>query len=130
MPGNKLAHYQFIEDVFEMLFRKETDDATILAALQEVNAGQALLLDVREQSEWNEIRFKGAKLIPTSHFRQLPLETDSMDDLDKNVKLYVHCAKGVRADKVANRLCTMGYDATPLKNSFEKLAEFGFETEC
>ena len=46
---------------------------------------------------------------------------------DKKKIVYVHCAKGARAKICAGVLCSMGYDARPLKVSYEEFPKSGFE---
>jgi rhodanese-related sulfurtransferase len=83
----------------------------------------ALLLDVREQREWDEGHVDGAILFPLSRLRagKLPGRT-----LPSGKILYVHCRSGGRARIAAAILRKQGYDARPLRAGFAELARAGF----
>lgn len=64
-----------------------------------------LLLDVREQYEWNQVHISEARHIPMS---RVP---DQLADLPKDRPIIVFCAHGSRSFGVAHFLCEQGYDA-------------------
>ncbi|SDW57871.1 Rhodanese-related sulfurtransferase [Marininema mesophilum] len=64
---------------------------------------QALLLDVREEREWEIYRLEEALLIP---LHTLPY---NLDRLDQKKEIYVLCAHGVRSAHAAHFLHQQGY---------------------
>jgi len=92
-------------------------------ALAQVKSGEAILVDVREQDEWDEKHFVSAVHIPVSTLQQ---DISAVKDLDKSKRLYTHCRAGGRATKMANMLKENGFNVVPLKFSFEELVENGF----
>ncbi|MCH8205358.1 MAG: molybdenum cofactor biosynthesis protein MoeB, partial [Candidatus Hydrogenedentes bacterium] len=62
-----------------------------------------LLIDVREQHEWDICNIPGAKLIPLSEFE------DRIDELDSDADIVVHCKMGGRSAKVQDILFANGY---------------------
>lgn len=75
----------------------------------EVKAAQvypnALMVDVREQDEWDAGHIEGALHIPMA---QLP---QRLSELDKKLATIVVCRSGNRSGKVAAWLINRGYDA-------------------
>ena len=104
-----------------------TPAALIGAAAKSVAAGEAILLDVREQGEWDEKHFTNSILLPMSKLNADDAILESTEGLDKAKTIYTHCAKGKRASTVADALKEKGYKVEALKFSFEELAENGFE---
>lgn len=98
-----------------------------------VDARKAILVDVREQSEWDRGHVRGAVLVPQS---QLMLwERDGMSPADraalakvlpKGSVVYCHCASGGRALPGGESLRKLGYDARPLRSGYRQLIEAGF----
>lgn len=69
-----------------------------------IEAGHApVLLDVREQWEWEVCRLPGAVLIP---MRELPAR---LDELDPAAETVVICHHGVRSYHAARYLETVGF---------------------
>lgn len=62
-----------------------------------------LLLDVREQDEWDRSRIDGARLMP---LRGLPAR---LDELDKGAVIVVHCHHGGRSGQAVQFLRSRGY---------------------
>jgi len=102
-------------------------------SLEQVKAAMAkkdaLLVDVREQKEWDEGHIDGALLVPLSWLRE-ESKSDSFgkrleEKLPKKI-LYIHCRSGGRARTAAGMLCKQGYDARPLKAGFDDLRQAGF----
>ncbi len=86
----------------------------------------AILVDVREQKEWDEGHLKDARLVPLS---KLKVEAES-DKLTKNLSkekiVYCHCGAGIRACSAADILKKRGYDVRPLKDGYKDLLKAGF----
>ena len=73
------------------------------ALLKERQEGSYTILDVRQPGEYEEEHIPGAKLIP------LPLLNDSLDQLDSNKPIIVHCASGGRSRVAAQLLSGQGF---------------------
>ena len=64
-----------------------------------------ILLDVRSEEEFIEIRIDGAILIPDCEIKErAPVELP-----DKNMRIIVYCWRGFRSAFAANDLLEMGY---------------------
>lgn len=85
---------------------------------------KAVLVDVREKSEWDDGHLRGATLLPLS---QIP-KTDPGKTLSfpKGTILYLHCASGRRCLRAADLLSKTGYDVRPLRQGYEALVKSGF----
>ena len=84
---------------------------------QDLESNKAILLDVREQDEWNKGHLTSAKLLPLSKLD----EGEIPSDLPTDKILYIHCQRGGRAEIAAEILKKEGFNAIPLKNAFEVL---------
>ena len=74
------------------------DEATPEQAHDAIEAGEAVLIDVREPWEWDQLRVPGAVLIPLA---EVPQRLDEIPD-DRDV--YVHCRLGGRSAKAVEFL--------------------------
>jgi rhodanese-related sulfurtransferase len=72
------------------------------AVSEALEAGGAVLIDVREQSEYNEVRIPGAILIP---LRTLPAR---LDEIPPDRDVYVHCHMGGRSARAVEYLRSIG----------------------
>ncbi len=90
-----------------------------------VAAGKAVLVDVREQAEWDNGHLKAAQLVPLSLLNKDGAEIPASIPKDKPV--YLHCRSGARSLKAAEILKAKGYDARPLKDGYGQLVKDGFE---
>jgi putative heme-binding domain-containing protein len=93
---------------------------------ERVTAKTAVLLDVREQNEWDAGHLAQAQLIPLSKLKASAAVSDVLGQLPKNVPVYVHCRSGGRVLVFADLLKGQGYDIRPLKAGFGDLVEAGF----
>ena len=85
--------------------RKRVREVSVAEALQAVNGGSARLIDVREESEWNEAHAKGA-----DHLGKGIIERDIEKVVpDKDSELLLYCGGGFRAVLAADALQKMGY---------------------
>ena len=96
----------------------------------EMGKKEAIIVDVREQKEWDEGHLEGALLLPLSWLREASKDDAFAERLADKVPakkiLYVHCRSGARARTAAGMLKKQGYDARPLKSGFEDLVQAGF----
>ena len=92
-----------------------------------VKEGKAVIVDVREQNEWDAGHLEGAILMPSS---KLKVEKDLAEiakKLDKDTIIYTHCRAGGRAATCAAILKKQGFDVRALKPGYEELIKAGFE---
>lgn len=90
--------------------------------------GKAVLIDVREQSEWDAGHLKDARLLPLSALQAGARPEDVAQALPKDKVAYLHCAAGGRCLKAADILKKDGYDVRPLKEGYKDLLKAGFAT--
>jgi rhodanese-related sulfurtransferase len=88
--------------------------------------GTAVLLDVREKSEWDAGHLKDAKHLPLSALRSAPKAEDVAAIAPKDKIIYCHCASGMRCLKAADALQKLGYDVRALKPGYADLLKAGF----
>ena len=102
---------------------------------QQVESGQAVLIDVREPSEWDAGHVASAVAVPNRALTKAHQANDEsglaalLSALPKDKPIYCHCAKGVRAQSAAKILMERGYQAVPLEPGYDDLAAAGFATE-
>ena len=101
---------------------RDTLDAVKKAVADE----KAVLLDVREKSEWDDGHLKDAKPLPLSVLKAGAKPEDVAKVAPKDKIIYCHCAAGVRSLKAADELKKLGYDVRPLKPGYEDLLKAGF----
>jgi phage shock protein E len=105
---------------------KHTEDS--LATVKEsLKAGKAVLLDVREQKEWDAGHLKDARLVPQSKLKMESTLADLLKALPKDKVIYTHCRAGGRALVCGEILKRHGFDVRPLKAGYNDLVEAGFE---
>ncbi len=77
---------------------------------KQVENNEIVLLDVREDSEWNEGHIKGSQHIAIGN-----LNTETVKDLPKDIPIYIYCHSGRRAGEAEIKLKELGF------NNAEKL---------
>ncbi|HID24785.1 MAG TPA: methyltransferase domain-containing protein, partial [Planctomycetaceae bacterium] len=96
-----------------------------------VAEGTALLIDVREQQEWDAGHLTDARLLPLSRLRELARSPQAADalakELPKDKIIYCHCRSGGRVLIATSILKPFGYDIRPLKQGYQQLLAAGFE---
>lgn len=93
---------------------------------ERVTAGKALLLDVRELSEWDEGHLEQAKLLSLSELKKGLTPEDLAKRIPKGTPIYAHCKSGGRCLSAAEILQKAGYDVRPLKPGYQQLLDAGF----
>ncbi|MGE0760248.1 MAG: rhodanese-like domain-containing protein [Pirellulaceae bacterium] len=88
--------------------------------------GKAVLLDVREESEWRAGRLEQARLFPLSKLRGAANPKSVTKELDATKIIYCHCRSGGRVLAAAEILRAEGFDVRPLKQGYEDLLKSGF----
>ena len=94
---------------------------------ENVEAKKAVLVDVREKSEWNEGHIQGAIFLPLSELNAGIDEKQLAKRLPKDKILYTHCVVGKRSLSAAKILEKHGYELRPLKAGYKELLEAGFK---
>lgn len=69
--------------------------------VRELVADNAVIIDVRETSEYEEGHIEGSVNIPVSKIGNV--------DYDKDTKIIVYCVSGTRSANAANELIKLGY---------------------
>lgn len=91
-----------------------------------LNDGKAVIVDVREQREWDAGHLEGAVLLSLSWLREAGPE-----ELEKKIPgkkiLYLHCRSGRRVLAAAPILRKAGADARPLRHGYDALRKAGFK---
>lgn len=97
---------------------------------QAIKDKKAVLVDVREQKEWDAGHVEGAVLAPLSELskaaKKKKLDEKLVKQLPKDKVIYCHCAKGVRSLLAGDVLKQLGYDVRPLKQGYTELIKDGF----
>jgi rhodanese-related sulfurtransferase len=84
--------------------RSRVREITVAEALRRIKGG-AVLIDVREDREWDEARAEGAR-----HIGRGVIERDIVQTFpDKNIELILYCGGGYRSALAADNLQKMGY---------------------
>ncbi len=81
-----------------------SDSQEVIQAVHDVAAGVAALLDVRGEDEWNDVRAEGA-----THWPLARLRADDIPDIPLDMKVYVYCASGSRAEEARDILLAHGF---------------------
>ncbi len=105
--------------------RHTTDSVeTVKAALAK---GGAVLLDVREQSEWDAGHLESARFVPLSGLKDEAGREKLLEGVPKDKPVYVHCRSGARALTAGAILKGLGYDVRPLKAGYAELKKAGLK---
>jgi rhodanese-related sulfurtransferase len=88
---------------------------------------KAVLVDVREASEWNRGHLKDAKHLALSDLKSGVTAEKLKETLPPGSIVYLHCASGGRCLTAADLLKKQGYDVRPLKDGYDNLLKAGFE---
>jgi rhodanese-related sulfurtransferase len=92
-----------------------------------LKSGKAVLVDVREQSEWAAGHIQGAILLPKSKLTVETQLSELVKKLDKNKIIYTHCRAGGRALQCAEILKKQGFNVRALKPGYAELEKAGFD---
>jgi phage shock protein E len=90
---------------------------------------KAVLVDVRDKSEWDQGHIEGAIFLPLSKLQQKVDTTALAKLLPKDKIIYTHCVAGVRSVTAGSILEKLGYDVRPLKPGYKELVDFGFKKD-
>jgi rhodanese-related sulfurtransferase len=97
---------------------------------QSVAEKKAVMIDVREQKEWDAGHLADAKLVPLSKLsagqKDKAFAEKLANELPKDKVVYCHCRSGGRVLPAADILKDLGYDVRPLKAGYQDLLDAGF----
>ena len=94
-----------------------------------LKTGKAVLLDVREQKEWDAGHVKLARLFPLSKAKKEKDLDELLKSLPKDKVIYTYCRAGNRALVCGEILKKHGFDVRPLKAGYQDLVDAGFAKE-
>lgn len=80
------------------------------------------VLDVRRDDERSEAAIPGSQHVPIHQF------PERVDDVDRDVRAWVHCASGYRASIVASLLARNGHDVVLVDDDFDRARQLGLAT--
>ncbi|WP_327300005.1 rhodanese-like domain-containing protein [Streptomyces goshikiensis] len=103
------------------LFRRGTDRVTPAQARQSTTDGDAVLLDVREQAEWNAGHAPGAVHIPLSRL----VTGTALPSVPAGRPLVVICRSGHRSQQAVKLLAGRGAAAVDVRGGMNAWAAAG-----
>ena len=93
---------------------------------QNLSAGKAVLIDVRELDEWNDGHLVAAAHLPLSRIER-GVSAEQLAKIAPAGKIvYLHCAFGSRSVTAGKYLSKTGRDVRPLKQGYDDLLGAGF----
>jgi phage shock protein E len=116
-----LALLPFVADSAEL-----TKDS-LKTVLKNVTDEKAVLVDVREKSEWDRGHIEGAVFLPLSALKRGADAKQLAKLLPKDKILYTHCVVGKRAVTAGDILERFKYEVRPLKPGYKELLKAGFK---
>ena len=97
------------------------------AVREKLEEETAVLIDVREESEWDAGHLEDAEHMPLSKLGKTAERDKLLKKLPKDKVVYLHCKSGGRSLVAADLLKDEGYDLRPLKAGYKDLLKAGFE---
>jgi len=122
----KVAQFVAVVAVANSLLAAEHTKDTLQQVQQSMKSGKAVLIDVREQTEWKAGHLKDARLVPLSKLRDKASRDKLTKTLPKKKIVYCHCRSGGRVLIAADILAREGFDIRPLKSGYAALVKAGF----
>jgi rhodanese-related sulfurtransferase len=99
---------------------------TLKVVKENVAKNQAVLVDVRSESEWKKGNIEGAIFLPVDSLTKKTDPKELAKKLPKDKVLYTFCVVGMRAKTAAQKLQQYGYTVRALKPGYDQLLEAGF----
>lgn len=130
LPHDPACRLCGAEPTITSVNNSETNSQTTCSTMQTITAAElknrldsgdlnALLLDVREQEEWDVIHIPQAKLVP---LQTIPTYAPN---LPKDTQIIIHCKAGMRSAKACEYLSSIGFEnvvnVTGGMDAFQKL---------
>lgn len=88
---------------------------------------KAVLVDVREKSEWDEGHIEGSIFLPLSDLKKGVKKEQLAKSLPEDRILYTFCVVGKRSVTAGDILETSGYEVRALKPGYKELVTAGFK---
>ena len=101
----------------------EALEVTVQDAAQALADGSAVVVDVREQYEWDAGRIAGTVHIPLERL------ASRADELDRDRRVIFQCRAGVRSLMAAQAFAAAGFDARSLAGGIQAWAQAGLPLE-
>jgi phage shock protein E len=111
----------------EARYSMEFTNDSLAEVKQNVTKGDAVLVDVRSQQEWNRGHIEGTIFLPVDSLRKKPDPKMLAKKLPKKKIIYTFCVVGMRAKTAAIKLEQQGYTVRALEPGYDELIEAGFE---
>ena len=125
--GSMLVILALLTNGVQAVDAAETTKESLAVVKRNVAEKKAVLVDVREKSEWDKGHVEGAIFLPLSELRDDPDSKTLAKRLPEDRILYTHCVVGKRSLTAANILEKFGYEARSLKPGYKELLEAGFK---
>lgn len=123
--SNSLTLLLAFSFVTTMVHAAEHTKETLKTVKKNVDDETAVLVDVREQGEWDDGHVAGAIFLPLSSLQD-GVNKEKLKSVPREKTLYIHCAVGKRALVAANILEKQGFTVRPLKPGYKDLISAGF----
>jgi len=114
------------DSAFNCSAAERTKD-TLATVKKNVEEKKAVLVDVREQSEWDDGHIADAVFLPITELQKGISKEALAKRLPKDRILYTHCVVGKRSLTAADILAKSGYEVRPLKEGYKDLLKAGFK---
>ncbi|MEM5563862.1 rhodanese-like domain-containing protein [Psychroserpens sp. AS72] len=111
----------FSQDSIDDLLKQHNSNAVPYISVQELAMPktEAIILDAREQSEYQISHLKNAILVGYNDFN---LKQTTQNIQDKDQAIVVYCSLGIRSETIANQLKKAGY--TNVRNLYGGIFEW------
>ena len=115
------SFFGFSQESLDDLLKQYNKNTVPYISVQELAMPktEAIILDAREQSEYNVSHLKDALFVGYDHFN---LEQTIQKIKNKDQAIVVYCSLGIRSETIANRLKKAGY--TNVKNLYGGIFEW------
>ena len=100
-------------------------ELSLSQALKSVTDGNAVLVDVRSDGEWDKSHFAQAQHISIDKINDDAAAASA--GLDKDKLVLLHCGSGGRAGRAAKTLKELGFKVQALETKYDTIKEAGFK---
>lgn len=105
----------------------ESTKDSLETVIKNVESEKAILVDVRDKSEWDEGHVDGAIALPLRVLSENADAEELKKLLPKDKILYTYCVAGKRSLKAAGILEGLGFEVHALKPGYDQLIDSGFK---
>lgn len=110
-----------------VLVAADTTKESLKVVKEKIDKKKAVLVDVREKSEWDKGHVEGAIFLPLSELKAGIDDKALAAKLPKDKTLYTHCVVGKRSLTACEILEKSGYKVLSLKPGYKELVSAGFK---